>query len=82
MDTTSTVWMGVTLAARCHNHKYDLFTQKEFYQMFAYFNQVPSGECVQAWQLTAGDTAAARSGGATGGGGAEAGVGGAAVIGN
>src|SRR5258708_13389177 len=42
VDTTSTVWMGVTLGcARCHNHKYDPFTQKEFYQMFAYFNQVP-----------------------------------------
>jgi hypothetical protein len=42
VDTTSTVFMGVTLGcARCHNHKYDPFTQKEFYQMFAYFNQVP-----------------------------------------
>jgi hypothetical protein len=42
VDATSTVWMGVTLGcARCHNHKYDPFTQKEFYQMFAYFNQVP-----------------------------------------
>ena len=27
--------------ARCHNHKYDPFTQKEFYQIFAYFNNVP-----------------------------------------
>ncbi len=42
VDTTSTVWLGLTLGcARCHNHKYDPFTQKEFYQMFAYFNQVP-----------------------------------------
>jgi hypothetical protein len=42
VDTTSTVWLGVTLGcARCHNHKYDPFAQKEFYQMFAYFNQVP-----------------------------------------
>ena len=42
VDTTSTVWMGLTLGcARCHNHKYDPFTQKEFYQLFAYFNQVP-----------------------------------------
>jgi len=42
VDTTATVWMGVTLGcARCHNHKYDPFTQKEYYQMFAYFNQVP-----------------------------------------
>ena len=42
VDTTSTVLLGVTLGcARCHNHKFDPFTQKEFYQMFAYFNQVP-----------------------------------------
>ncbi len=42
VETTSTVFMGVTLGcARCHNHKYDPFTQKEFYQIFAYFNNVP-----------------------------------------
>ena len=42
VETTSTVWLGVTLGcARCHNHKFDPFTQKEFYQMFAYFNHVP-----------------------------------------
>ena len=42
VDTTSTVFLGLTLGcARCHNHKFDPFTQKEFYQMFAYFNQVP-----------------------------------------
>ena len=42
VDTTSTVWLGLTLGcARCHDHKFDPFTQKEFYQMFAYFNAVP-----------------------------------------
>jgi hypothetical protein len=42
VETTSTVWLGLTLGcARCHNHKYDPFTQKEFYQVFAYFNNVP-----------------------------------------
>jgi hypothetical protein len=42
VETTSAVFMGMTLGcARCHNHKYDPFTQKEFYQVFAYFNQVP-----------------------------------------
>ncbi len=42
VETTSTVFLGLTLGcARCHNHKYDPFTQKEFYRVFAYFNNVP-----------------------------------------
>jgi hypothetical protein len=42
VETTSTVWMGLTLGcARCHDHKYDPLTQKEFYRVFAYFNNVP-----------------------------------------
>ena len=42
VDTTATVFLGLTLGcARCHNHKYDPFTQAEYYRMFAYFNQVP-----------------------------------------
>ena len=40
--TTSTVFLGLTLGcARCHNHKFDPFTQKEFYQLYSYFDQVP-----------------------------------------
>lgn len=40
VNTTSTVWLGLTLScAQCHDHKYDPFTQEEYYQLFAYFNQ-------------------------------------------
>jgi hypothetical protein len=42
VDTTSTVFLGLTMGcARCHNHKYDPFTQKEYYQLYAYFNSIP-----------------------------------------
>ena len=39
VNTTMQVWMGSTFAcAQCHNHKYDPFLQKEYYQLFAIFN--------------------------------------------
>jgi len=42
VNTTAAVWLGVTLhCAECHDHKYDPFTTKEYYQLFAFFNQVP-----------------------------------------
>ncbi|MGY8642250.1 MAG: DUF1553 domain-containing protein [Verrucomicrobiales bacterium] len=50
VDTTSTVWMGVTMGCcRCHDHKYDPFSQKEYYQMISYFDAVPeSGRAIKA----------------------------------
>ncbi|MEQ8786645.1 MAG: DUF1553 domain-containing protein [Pirellulaceae bacterium] len=42
VDTTATTWLGLTLACgRCHDHKYDPLTQRDFYRMFAYFNNLP-----------------------------------------
>ncbi|MDA9764673.1 DUF1553 domain-containing protein, partial [Opitutales bacterium] len=49
VDTTSTVWMGLTMAcARCHDHKYDPFSTKEYYQLISYFNSITeSGRAVK-----------------------------------
>lgn len=39
VNTTAAVWLGSTLAcAQCHNHKFDPFTQKDYYRFLAFFN--------------------------------------------
>jgi Protein of unknown function (DUF1549)/Protein of unknown function (DUF1553)/Planctomycete cytochrome C len=39
VNTTMEVWMGTTLGcAQCHNHKFDPFTMKDYYGLFAFFN--------------------------------------------
>jgi hypothetical protein len=41
VDTTANVFMGLTMGcARCHDHKYDPISQKDYYRFFAFFNTV------------------------------------------
>ncbi|MEO2017774.1 MAG: PSD1 and planctomycete cytochrome C domain-containing protein [Fuerstiella sp.] len=42
VETTSTVWLGLTMGCvRCHDHKYDPLLQTDYYSLFAFFHNVP-----------------------------------------
>ena len=41
-ETTGTVWLGLTFnCCRCHDHKFDPLSQRDYYGLFAFFNQTP-----------------------------------------
>ncbi len=48
VETTGMTWLGLTFnCCRCHDHKYDPIAQRDFYSMFAFFNNVPESGTLQ-----------------------------------
>ncbi|MFP6738770.1 MAG: DUF1549 domain-containing protein, partial [Planctomycetota bacterium] len=42
VNTTGRVWLGVSLeCAECHDHKYDPISQRDYYRVYALFNNIP-----------------------------------------
>ncbi len=47
-DVTMAVWMGLTFGcAKCHNHKFDPISQRDYYSLFAFFNQTEDSDLAE-----------------------------------
>jgi mono/diheme cytochrome c family protein len=60
LATTGEVFLGLTVGcARCHTHKYDPISQREYYQLFAFLNNCdePAIEAPSEFQVTSGELA-------------------------
>jgi mono/diheme cytochrome c family protein len=48
-NTTASVWLGLTVGCcECHDHKYDPLTQREYYGLFAFFNNAEEADIAAA----------------------------------
>jgi len=55
VETTGQTWLALTVGcSRCHDHKYDPLSQREFYALFALFNNVPESGTIMGASNRAG----------------------------
>ncbi len=49
-QTFSTAFLGLTMeCSRCHDHKYDPLSQKNYFQLFSFFNNIPESGLIQPY---------------------------------
>src|SRR5262249_59747418 len=57
VDTTGLTWLGLTLGcARCHDHRFDPIRQKDYYQLFAFFNNIAESGTLDGSAQNGGNT--------------------------